>query len=120
MAKYEKGCKRAIAQCKSLISPFESITPPTVSQVGISLTSNFIYVIAMLKTTPLIVTIGLSLTIPLSVIGDFLLDTPVNGQVMVGAALVVFSFVVVGIDNARRPEPLEQGKYVDELGTEAA
>lgn len=65
----------------------------------ITWSSDYLYVLAMLKTTPLVVTLGLSLTIPLAVIGDFLLAKPTKGQVLVGAALVLISFVVVGLDN---------------------
>lgn len=54
----------------------------------------------MLKTTPLVVTIGLSLTIPLAVVGDFVLGRPARAQVLFGAALVLISFVVVGIQSS--------------------
>ncbi|KAF9016958.1 hypothetical protein BDP27DRAFT_1198497, partial [Rhodocollybia butyracea] len=69
--------------------------------MAITWSSDYLYVIAMLKTTPLVVTIGLSLTIPLAVVGDFLLTKPVQAQVLVGALLVVGAFVVVGIDDAK-------------------
>ena len=68
--------------------------------MGITLSSDFIYVLAMLKTTPLVVTIGLSLTIPLAVLGDFFLAKPARGQVLFGAALVLISFVAVGIQSS--------------------
>ncbi|GLB36260.1 putative saccharomyces cerevisiae YDL133W [Lyophyllum shimeji] len=66
-----------------------------------TLTSDYLYVIAMLKTTPLVVTIGLSLTIPISVVGDFILGKTTRGLVLVGALLVIVSFVVVGLDDAK-------------------
>jgi len=81
--------------------------------MSITLSSDFIYVLAMLKTTPLVVTIGLSLTIPLAVLGDFFLGRPARGQVLLGAALVLLSFLAIGIqgsdtdhdllDNMREP-----------------
>lgn len=81
--------------------------PETKSQAAlvginmiITLTSDYIYVLAMLKTTPLVVTIGLSLTIPLAVFGDALLGHPAATQVLLGAVLVFFSFVVVGVHGA--------------------
>lgn len=64
----------------------------------ITWSSDYIYVLAMLKTTPLVVTVGLSLTIPLAVVGDFLLARPTKGQVIVGAILVVIGFVTIGVD----------------------
>ncbi|KAG5648085.1 hypothetical protein DXG03_007120 [Asterophora parasitica] len=66
-----------------------------------TLTSDYLYVLAMLKTTPLVVTIGLSLTIPLAVIGDFFLGKTTQMLVLLGASMVVMSFVVVGLDDAR-------------------
>ncbi|KAF7311000.1 hypothetical protein HMN09_00643400 [Mycena chlorophos] len=69
--------------------------------MGITLTSDFLYVLAMLKTTPLVVTVGLSLTIPLAVLGDFMLGRFTRGQVIFGALLVLLSFVVVGLDNEK-------------------
>lgn len=72
--------------------------------MGITLSSDFIYVLAMLKTTPLVVTIGLSLTIPLAVVGDTLLGRPARGQVLLGAALVLVSFVAVGVQSSRKTD----------------
>jgi len=67
----------------------------------------------MLKTTPLVVTIGLSLTIPLAVVGDFFLSKPTQAQVLFGALLVLISFIVVGVDDAQTEQP--QRDLVDAL-----
>ncbi|KAI0673464.1 hypothetical protein C8Q78DRAFT_1185476 [Trametes maxima] len=69
--------------------------------MAITLSSDYIYVIAMLKTTPLVVTVGLSLTMPLAVLGDFLLGRPARAQVMVGALVVIFSFLALGLEDSR-------------------
>jgi solute carrier family 35, member F5 len=63
--------------------------------MAITLSSDYVYVLAMLKTTPLVVTIGLSLTMPLALLGDIGLHHPVKAQVILGAALVLVSFVVI-------------------------
>ncbi|KAF4605323.1 hypothetical protein EYR40_004107 [Pleurotus pulmonarius] len=68
----------------------------------ITWSSDYIYVLAMLKTTPLVVTVGLSLTIPLAVVGDFFLARPTKGQVIVGAVLVVIGFITIGVDGPGR------------------
>lgn len=68
--------------------------------MAITLSSDYLYVLAMLKTTPLVVTIGLSLTIPVAVAGDFLRRRPTHGEVIAGAALVLLSFVAVGLDDS--------------------
>ncbi|KAI5987979.1 hypothetical protein F5J12DRAFT_970681 [Pisolithus orientalis] len=76
----------------------------------ITLSSDYIYVIAMLKTTPLVATVGLSLTIPLAITGDFFLGKPAAAQVVIGALFVLFGFIVVGVDNAKeesRNYPIE-------------
>ncbi|KIP06510.1 hypothetical protein PHLGIDRAFT_30444 [Phlebiopsis gigantea 11061_1 CR5-6] len=69
--------------------------------MGITLSSDYLYALAMLKTTPLVVTIGLSLTMPLAVAGDFFLNRPAHLQVIFGAAVVLLSFVAVGIEDSR-------------------
>ncbi|KIK99044.1 hypothetical protein PAXRUDRAFT_823217 [Paxillus rubicundulus Ve08.2h10] len=70
----------------------------------ITLLSDYIYVIAMLKTTPLVATVGLSLTIPLAVIGDYFLRKPAAFQVLLGAVLVTAGFIVVGVENSNPKE----------------
>ncbi|KAG8700441.1 hypothetical protein FRC08_004701, partial [Ceratobasidium sp. 394] len=65
----------------------------------ITLSSDFIYVLAMLKTTPLVVTIGLSLTIPLAVGGDLFLGKQTSAQSLIGATLVLLAFIVVGLED---------------------
>jgi drug/metabolite transporter (DMT)-like permease len=66
----------------------------------ITLSSDYIYVLAMLKTTPLMVTVGLSLTIPCALLGDTLwLHKNLPIEVLCGAALVVVAFAAVGLED---------------------
>ncbi|GJJ09516.1 hypothetical protein Clacol_003739 [Clathrus columnatus] len=76
-----------------------------VINMFITWSSDYLYVLAMLKTTPVVVTIGLSLTIPLAVIGDTLLDRTVLGQAIAGASLVLLSFVILGWNSAKPQTP---------------
>jgi len=80
----------------------------------ITLSSDFIYVIAMLKTTPLVVTVGLSLTIPVAVTGDFLLGRTVKLMSLFGAFLVLGSFVVVGLEDSKNDEVLAEEVAAEE------
>jgi solute carrier family 35 protein F5 len=77
---------------------------PTTSRVWIllslnafiTLVSDFFWVLATLFTSPLVVTVGLSGTIPLSMIGDFFLKGRLGSVIYyVGAAMVLWSFFVV-------------------------
>jgi solute carrier family 35 protein F5 len=70
-----------------------------------SLVSDFCWAYSMLLTSPLIVTVGLSLTIPLSLVGQIVLD----GQYAsiwywVGAAIVVLSFVFINREDRKDEE----------------
>ncbi|KAH9937148.1 uncharacterized protein B0H18DRAFT_969343 [Fomitopsis serialis] len=90
--------------------------------MAITLSSDFIYVLAMLKTTPLVVTVGLSLTMPLAVVGDFLLAKPAKAQVIVGAVVVLCSFVLVGLEDSRndREQDMLSGEPLDSDSSEGA
>lgn len=70
----------------------------------ITWSSDYLYVLAMLKTTPLVVTIGLSLTIPFAVVGDIVLGNQVHLQVVFGALLVFVGFIIVGTDSSNMDE----------------
>ena len=80
----------------------------------ITLSSDFIYLIAMLKTTPLVATVGLSLTIPVAVAGDFLLGRTVKLMSLLGAVLVLGSFVVVGLEDSKNEEVLAEEVTAEE------
>ncbi|WVQ64959.1 uncharacterized protein L199_003129 [Kwoniella botswanensis] len=66
----------------------------------ITLSSDYLYVLAMLKTTPMLVTIGLSLTIPLALIGSTSIPSSSSGAItlmsLVGAGLVFVGFGMLG------------------------
>ncbi|KAH9969008.1 hypothetical protein BC827DRAFT_1167055 [Russula dissimulans] len=89
----------------------ERFEPPSSGRVvagllvnmAITLLSDYVYVIAMLKTTPLVVTIGLGLTMPLAVLGDIALQHAVKAQVVLGAGLVLVSFVIIGLEDSKTP-----------------
>jgi len=68
-----------------------------------SLLSDICWAYAMVLTSPLVVTVGLSLTIPLSLVGEMVLQGRYEGLVYwLGAAIVVGSFVFV--DHEEREE----------------
>lgn len=76
----------------------------------ITFTSDFFYLVAMLLTSPLTVTLGLSLTIPLAVVGDILLGHAFGGfKAIAGAVLVVASFILVGIADSQEASNDEAG-----------
>ena len=70
--------------------------------MAITLSSDYIYVLAMLKTTPLVVTVGISLTIPCALLGDLVLGVNPRLQVAAGAMLVIASFMVLGVEDSVR------------------
>ncbi|KAG7099324.1 hypothetical protein E1B28_001182 [Marasmius oreades] len=80
--------------------------------MAITWSSDYLYVFAMLKTSPLVVTVGFSLTMPLAVVGDFFLGRPVPLPVIAGALLVLASVVLVGVEDARMLRKL--GKEAEE------
>ncbi|KAI5285625.1 hypothetical protein KEM52_002363 [Ascosphaera acerosa] len=62
----------------------------------VSLVSDIAWAYAMLLTTPLVVTVGLSLTIPLSLVGQMFIQNQYASFVYwVGAAFVFCSFLIV-------------------------
>lgn len=63
----------------------------------ITFVSDAIYVRAMLMTSPLAVTLGISLTIPLALVGDVVRGNATNWKTAVGGALVLGSFVANGL-----------------------
>lgn len=83
------------------VEPF--LLPPTRKILAIvlvnsasSLVSDFCWAYAMLLTSPLVVSVGLSLTIPLSLVGQMLLDAQYASWLYwVGAAIMVVSFVFI-------------------------
>jgi solute carrier family 35 protein F5 len=72
----------------------------------------------MLKTTPLVVTIGLSLTIPLAILGDEILQKPTQIQAMIGALLVLGSFGLVGWQNAETVPQIDESDQFDGVDAE--
>ena len=64
----------------------------------ITFVSDYLWILAMLMTSPLIVTMGLSLSIPLALLGDFLFKGQVKGlYYWAGAVLVLVGFSIVNL-----------------------
>jgi solute carrier family 35 protein F5 len=75
-----------------------------------SLVSDFCWAYSMLLTSPLIVTVGLSLTIPLSLVGQIVLDAQYASiWYWVGALIVVLSFVFINHEDQKDEEDGVQG-----------
>ncbi|PWN44667.1 hypothetical protein IE81DRAFT_320970 [Ceraceosorus guamensis] len=84
----------------------ERIEPPgevsTWAGIGVNMAitfvSDFAYLLAMLKSSPLVATIGLSLTIPLALVGDIARGTHSGGWLGdIGSVCVLLSFVAIGL-----------------------
>lgn len=72
----------------------------------------------MLLTTPLVVTVGLSLNIPLSLVGQIVLQAQyASALYWVGAAIVVLSFVFINHESKESsvgPDPVVEAEAAAE------
>ncbi|KAL8735962.1 MAG: hypothetical protein Q9166_000524 [cf. Caloplaca sp. 2 TL-2023] len=67
-----------------------------------SLVADLCWAYAMLLTSPLVVTVGLSLTIPLSLVGQMILNHQMSsGIYWVGAAVVFLSFLFINYESKK-------------------
>lgn len=79
-----------------------------------SLVSDICWAYAMVFTGPLVVTVGLSLTIPLSLIGEMIIQGRFESWVYwVGAMIVVGSFVFVEREEKHEEEEVERDEQED-------
>ncbi|KAK4056047.1 hypothetical protein OIO90_003042 [Microbotryomycetes sp. JL221] len=79
---------------------------------SITFVSDALYVRAMLMTSPLAVTLGISLTIPLALVGDMYRGTTLSWQVICGGLLVLGSFVANGLLDLRTATEDQTAKIV--------
>ncbi len=70
----------------------------------------------MLLTTPLVVTVGLSMTIPLSLIGQIILNTQYSSALYwFGAIIVLLSFLFINHESHEEDELQPRREGFDEL-----
>jgi solute carrier family 35 protein F5 len=82
-----------------------------------SLVSDFCWAFAMLLTSPLVVTVGLSLTIPLSLVGQMVISGTYSGWwYWVGAGVVVASFVFVNHEESKHELPVDEDVHASSGG----
>lgn len=108
------------------IEPFEM--PPTGKVWGIimlnsisSFVSDMSWAYAMLLTTPLVVTVGLSLTIPLSLIGEMIQYEQYSSFVYwIGAFIVLLSFVFINHESQEDEDGPKTNLELSERGAAPA
>ena len=77
-----------------------------------SLVSDMCWAYAMLLTSALVVTVGISLTIPVSLIGQIIINHQSSSlPYWIGAGVVLLSFIFInhqsqGEENSKQPPPL--------------
>ncbi|KIN04990.1 hypothetical protein OIDMADRAFT_39431 [Oidiodendron maius Zn] len=71
-----------------------------------SFISDYCWAYAMLLTTPLVVTVGISMTIPLSLLGQIVLNSQYTGAwYWLGAFIVLLSFLFINHETLEEGEP---------------
>ena len=81
-----------------------------------SLVSDLCWAYSMLLTSPLVVTVGLSLTIPLSLIGQMIEYSQTSSiSYWIGACIVLLSFVFVNHESSQ-DEAAGKPEQVDSFG----
>jgi len=80
-----------------------------------SLVSDFCWAYSMLLTSPLVITVGLSLTIPLSLFGQMILNGQTSSMMYwIGAGVVFLSFVFINYES--KVEEEESRPYFSSSG----
>ncbi|MCJ1461917.1 hypothetical protein MMC07_000516 [Pseudocyphellaria aurata] len=89
--------------------PTRRIWAIVMINASISIVSDVSWIYAMLLTSPIVVTVGLSLTIPLSLVGQVVLyQQKASLLYWTGAGIVFLSFVFVNNESKRRVEAVQQ------------
>ncbi|ORX61342.1 hypothetical protein DM01DRAFT_1280777 [Hesseltinella vesiculosa] len=76
--------------------------------------SDYLWLLSMLMTSPLVVTLGISLTIPLALFGDIIFKQIMpNVQYVIGAVFVIIGFISVNMTALREhsdesPDPVDE------------
>ena len=79
--------------------PTSSVTWLIVSNAAITFVSDFCWCNAVLLTSPLTVTVGLSMTIPLAMVGDWVFkEFELNMLYIFGASIVTIGFLIINRD----------------------
>ena len=96
------------------LPPTKRILTIVLVNSATSLVSDICWAYAMLLTSPLVVTVGLSLTIPLSLIGQMILNSQSSSATYwIGAGVVFLSFVFINHESKDEEEKadrkIEQG-----------
>lgn len=87
------------------LPPTNKILTIVLVNSATSLVSDFCWAYSMLLTSPLIVTVGLSLTIPMSLVGQMILDKQYSSPLYwVGAAIMVVSFLFINHEDKKDEE----------------
>ena len=98
---FELPPSKATTICIIVLLPSRNFVDDQVN-MAITFVSDYLWILAMLMTSPLIVTMGLSLSIPLALLGDFLFKGQLKGLVYwCGAVMVLIGFSIV---NFKRDE----------------
>ncbi|KAI7569833.1 hypothetical protein KC343_g3174 [Hortaea werneckii] len=75
-----------------------------------SLVSDLFWAYAVLLTSPIVVTVGLSMSIPLSLIGQIVLNSQTASPIYwIGALVVVLSFIFVNHEEKKDEHPVFEG-----------
>ncbi|KAI8062903.1 hypothetical protein BC940DRAFT_358269 [Gongronella butleri] len=78
--------------------------------------SDFLWLKAMLLTSPLVVTLGISLTVPLAMIGDIVIKHIIpNIQYLLGAILVMAGFFAVNFEQNAKDTTDDEAQELDNL-----
>lgn len=104
------------------LEPFElpssaSIWYIVAANAAITFVSDYLWVLAMLMTSPLVVTVGISMSIPLALLGDLLLYSHTASLLFFfGAALVFASFIAINVsyDSELKETQISQTSIDDE------
>jgi solute carrier family 35 protein F5 len=87
------------------IPPTKRILTIVLVNSASSLVSDFCWAYSMLLTSPLIVTVGLSLTIPLSLVGQMVLDKQYSSALYwVGAGIMFIAFLIINMEGRKDSE----------------
>ncbi|GJE94722.1 DMT family transporter [Phanerochaete sordida] len=85
--------------------------------VATTVVADVLWVVAMMKTTPVVASVGQSLTMPLAIVGDFVLHGAVSVLAILGCVVVLASFGVLGLDTRKEAEH-EKGRGLPQQSTD--